>query len=383
MGSEKKRGGNASLMDFGASSVKEDRVSRGGRCLKKARHSLFAHERRRTVTLGNATLTMDKNLIPLKDSTDLFQKRDFAALRSTLLEDGVILIRNVIPREKAIAARAKIVEHVSNKGAIDTEKGDLIDAFIAKEKARFVDGWTVDAQTGGCVGERDDDVKGWESLGNESTLTDIYDGKYLRELYSNLFQSVRTFPCNTWIRLKARGDVTIEHSDYYYFTRNTDMIDESTMMTTEELLRNRKCYCCGQEAKNFHQCVICKTIMGKSCIVRSGSLYEEGQFLCKSCADAPIPYFTCWISLSEVAVENSTLGFVLGSHKLTGFDRPKPGHQVPFEFENLRKAAKWSIPDSPLQPGDILLFNIKTIHAASKNISQQFRISFDTRLNGI
>mmetsp|Transcript_32821 Transcript_32821/g.53131 ORF Transcript_32821/g.53131 Transcript_32821/m.53131 type:complete len:112 (-) Transcript_32821:59-394(-) len=33
-----------------------------------------------------------------------------------------------------------------------------------------------------------------------------------------------------------------------------------------------------------------------------------------------------------------------------------------------------------INPGDLIMFNIKTVHAASRNISKGFRLSLDTRV---
>jgi ectoine hydroxylase-related dioxygenase (phytanoyl-CoA dioxygenase family) len=101
-----------------------------------------------------------------------------------------------------------------------------------------------------------------------------------------------------------------------------------------------------------------------------------------------------------VRTADGTLCFVPGSHRWSGFDRPTPRTaQVPAEFTaRLRsqcsrpahagkagkagKAIKATQPPpdgvtwhaAEFQPGDVVIFNIKTVHAASKNNSECFRL---------
>lgn len=85
-------------------------------------------------------------------------------------------------------------------------------------------GYTVDALSGGLTDERDDDQDGWLAVGTSTTMSSVFDGGYLRGFLAGLFggpDNIETLPENTWLRLKGRGDVTIEHADYFYFKRST------------------------------------------------------------------------------------------------------------------------------------------------------------------
>ena len=61
------------------------------------------------------------------------------------------------------------------------------------------------------------------------------------------------------------------------------------------------------------------------------------------------------------------------------WDLPLKKQQLPGDFA--LKKFDWMIP-THLNYGDVILFNIKTIHAASKNVArpQRFRLSFVIRL---
>ncbi len=134
---------------------------------------------------------------------------------------------------------------------------------------------------------------------------------------------------------------------------------------------------------------------------------------CEQCADGPLPVYTAWVALGPVNASDGTLCFVPGSQKWKGFATPTPRTaQVPREFTERLRATKagaakgkklgkrkaghksplpeasedQGIDTPPVQwysadyrPGDLVIFNVKTVHAASKNQSNSYRLSLDTR----
>eukprot|EP00483_Globobulimina_turgida_P011959 UN11981 len=105
----------------------------------------------------------------------------------------------------------------------------------------------------------------------------------------------------------------------------------------------------------------------------------EGPWHCPLCAAAPLAIYTTWISLSQLkAPRDSILAMVPYSHLLQEWDSPQSNSQVPGDFN---WKMKWVIPKTAGY-GDIVIFNIKTVHASSINKSspRSFRCSFDTRL---
>lgn len=128
---------------------------------------------------------------------------------------------------------------------------------------------------------------------------------------------------------------------------------------------------------------------------------------CYECVHRPLPVYTCWMALGPVTRSDGTLCFVPGSHTWTGFDRPRPATaQVPSEFaQRLRedrsrtkskgkgrgmgkgssqKTLACAAPSqtgvhwcgTDYQPGDVVIFNVKTVHAASSNTSDSFRLRY-------
>ncbi len=104
-----------------------------------------------------------------------------------------------------------------------------------------------------------------------------------------------------------------------------------------------------------------------------------GGWHCPACAIHPLAVYTTWIPLSNLKTpKDSILAVAPGTHKLKGWDMPQRKAQVPGDFN---WKLPWLIPQE-IRPGDIIIFNIKTVHAASFNSSSPrcFRVSFDTRL---
>ena len=89
------------------------------------------------------------------------------------------------------------------------------------------------------------------------------------------------------------------------------------------------CSICNMSLKGKSlSCQLCKCKVHKSCVDKEALIDIDHCFHCQKCADGPIPFYTCWISLSEVDVSDSVLGFIPKTHLLKGFDRPLKDHQV-------------------------------------------------------
>ena len=101
--------------------------------------------------------------------------------------------------------------------------------------------------------------------------------------------------------------------------------------------------------------------------------------LCKSCANAPIPLFTAWISLGQYSnKKHSLLQFIEGSHQVDYShidEKSTMEKEVP---KNLPIRNRWRFGShGGLQIGDMLLFNCKTVHRAQP--AQNVRASVDVR----
>ncbi|CEP02360.1 hypothetical protein PBRA_008944 [Plasmodiophora brassicae] len=215
-------------------------------------------------------------------------------------------------------------------------------------------------------------------------MSSVFDGGNLRGFLAGLFggpDNIETLPENTWLRLKGRGDVTIEHADYFYFKRSTDMF-ERYATDDEKVPHDGSCGACGRTTGSMVHCGLCTRGWHTSCMDASarpsGASSSVSTWHCSSCADGPLSVFTCWCALGDIDLQDSTLAFVPGTHTLTGYDRPRAGEQVPSSFKG--GSARWHVADGTLRPGDIFIFNVKTIHCASKNGTTRFRASLDTRV---
>ena len=75
------------------------------------------------IRVGNKDLTLGKNLIEMKDSTELYNNQQYHLLFQRLKEEGFLLIRNIIPKTTIdIKARTKLLNHLLYKEAIQTER---------------------------------------------------------------------------------------------------------------------------------------------------------------------------------------------------------------------------------------------------------------------
>ncbi len=141
-------------------------------------------------------------------------------------------------------------------------------------------------------------------------------------------------------------------------------------MGTEEMRRCCICEC------QFYDSQVGKE---KTKLLETQQFGVLGEWHCPLCAIRPLAVYTTWIPLSNLKPpKDSILAVAPGTHKLTGWDMPQRKAQVPGDFH---WKLPWVIPQE-IGPGDIIIFNIKTVHAASFNSSSPrcFRVSFDTRL---
>jgi hypothetical protein len=107
---------------------------------------------------------------------------------------------------------------------------------------------------------------------------------------------------------------------------------------------------------------------------------EEQEWHCRECCNAPMNYWTCWTALGDLSGHDGRLALIPGSHTIGGYESPARADLLPSGFTAAFEAASvWQTPTS-IGMGDIILFNIKTVHAATSNASERFRLSLDTRV---
>jgi ectoine hydroxylase-related dioxygenase (phytanoyl-CoA dioxygenase family) len=131
------------------------------------------------------------------------------------------------------------------------------------------------------------------------------------------------------------------------------------------------------------------------------SMPEAQVWYCDVCSRVDIPHYTAWLPLMPMTYQHGMLQLLSQSH-LTYREWINPivdglssGNvpNLPGDYHNAssktasclmdnssRSSSQWlSSSDHPLSPGDLILFNCKTIHAASKNCSKTYRYSMDVR----
>lgn len=87
---------------------------------------------------------------------------------------------------------------------------------------------------------------------------------------------------------------------------------------------------------------------------------------------------TCWIPLGDYSIFQGTLAICEKSHLLEGYHQNHESKsEMPPAFDEFQRSAIWR--STRFKPGDVVVFDIRTVHASSKNQSQQFRLSMDTR----
>lgn len=107
---------------------------------------------------------------------------------------------------------------------------------------------------------------------------------------------------------------------------------------------------------------------------------EEQEWHCHGCTNAALNYWTCWTALGDISGLDGRLALVAGSHRLDGYEDPAREDLLPRGYtRSFEQGSVWQTP-TEIRMGDIILFNIKTIHAATRNGGEKFRLSLDTRI---
>ncbi len=366
--------------------------------------------KRKRLRIGNNNVTFGKSLKGITDSTALFKAKDFSGLRERLERDGFLWVRGALARAKVLTARNAMISALRKKGAI--ANGGSMDQTPAErpQQAPIADlkcqGWCVDAESGGVVGDRDPDVAMWREVGNSRALVDVYDGADLKQFVRSLFgKRARTLPGCTWLRAKGRGELTAEHVDYFYFYKNTSIMGGASALyessgtsvacrlyhrcdagpkgtECEDCGRYQPCEGCGKanNPESMLICDICGAGFHLGCHTPPlKAIPDSEEWHCRQCADSPVPVYTCWVPLGDLGQEQGLLAIKEGTHTLAGYKKPVINGLLPREYRKNAARAAWSIPDR-VAAGDIILFNLKTVHAASQNVSTEFRLSLDTRV---
>ena len=254
----------------------------------------------------------------------------------------------------------------------------------------LLSGLVIDAMTGGVVTSKVSDhaTEGWRAVGNSAALTNVYNGAPLRTFYCNLFGANAFTMLNdcTWIRAKGANEVTVEHADYYYFKEETKIFSNNNESSSSSSSSASICNClsvASSKKQDNRICSLCHGCYHYPCLATTylkEKIDENGEWHCARCMNLPLPYYTCWISLSDISSQEGRLALIPGSHLLGRYEDPVIKSLLPGGYtEAYKKKAVWVTPNN-IGKGDVILFNMKTVHAATKNVGAKFRISMDTRM---
>mmetsp|Transcript_38781 Transcript_38781/g.124307 ORF Transcript_38781/g.124307 Transcript_38781/m.124307 type:complete len:393 (+) Transcript_38781:30-1208(+) len=270
----------------------------------------------------------DKVKFTMRDSSALLNDGDFEEIYQRFRNDGFLLFRNYVPKAvvaKARARAANIVERQQQKGDPALKEGYTV---------MLSDGTVIRGGDEYATGEEE---KTWTGLLEDpefTAATKALDRAVQavargRECAAQrLYAPVLLDPLFTWLRVKCPKEQTVEHADVYHFLNHTTL--EPSVMAEEP-------------------------------------------------DDAPV-YGTCWLPLQDVSMaKEGGLALLAKSHShidYTPGQQPKAPLPKAF-FYKKRPQLEWHCTD--YRAGDLLLFNLRTIHATPRNSTDEPRFSIDTR----
>lgn len=298
-------------------------------------------------------------------------------------------------------------------------------------------GYCVDAISGSETNERESiDINAWNKIGPSDVMKDVYGSNQIRSFWNELFADcnnndkicVKPLPKQTFLRLMGDSG-TQEHADYYYFKKDTKIFSgndgrsainslkkyklqnnlkvqnineiDATVMKNLIKIDNINDIIDNNNLNNkILKCHICENIYLQSSLdnkrlerLKKGGFgvsgYEidqnninESTWHCPSCMIECFGIYTTWISLSNLNLlknKDSILSLCPKSHLLSLWDIPQSSNK------QLCSDFKWTMPwviANNVNVGDIILFNVKTIHASTFNLTKPkvYRVSCDTRI---
>uniref|UniRef100_A0A7S2RL85 PDZ domain-containing protein n=1 Tax=Rhizochromulina marina TaxID=1034831 RepID=A0A7S2RL85_9STRA len=278
------------------------------------------------------------------------------ALFDQFASQGYIMLRKFMP-EDAIAQVKSRVSGVLFQGGGEVKHGVTVQALTGdliegKEK------YTTDAVP-------EEQKEAWRTVGTSPELSSALAGDAARLVFRQLAagaagssqggDAVVFHPAYTWLRAKAPSEQTPEHADYYYFA------SESGLFSKDK----------GQAAEHL-------AALGVTPPATWDAVPESSEGGPGDGSQAAI-CGTLWMPLEDVPPGKGVLGLIPGSHLYPGVDKRVGDASVPASYLKSCKGGTWLTTD--FKAGDLVLFDMRTIHATSKNHStgNDFRFSCDTR----
>ena len=333
----------------------------------------------------------------MEDSTYLLGND--IALSECYAKDGYLLFRGLLASEEVIAAKESVFTMMKEMKAVTDNGTALMDH-----------GWTVETNNGTTIAGKEDfartDYK-LEQLGSSPQVKAVLENTALKAVLSLLASGnskrskVKSVPLcfnpnYTWMRIKAPGEFTTQHADYFYFKHYTTMfsssglydgVHEPPMELLEDLLAdppvdNIVCSNCKRDEREDFILICDECMCGyhyDTCLKTNLDSVPKGQWFCDNCSERPI-LGTCWVPIGNVSAEQGVLAVLPGSQHLPNFDVPLKGSQLPLSYyskKNYLSGLTWRT--GSFNAGDVVFFDSRLIHCSSKNYQDTYRLSVDFR----
>ncbi len=253
----------------------------------------------------------------MQDSSPLLG--DLPALHQRMEEKGYLYLPGFLGRERVLKARKVMVDRLARSGALKPGT-DPMDAIV-----------NTDKPVGGMAGGRIEDVfDPWQPIHDV-----LYAGQMMEFFREFLAAPVLHYDF-TWTRQVSPGPATAIHSDVVYMGRGT------------------------------HQLYTAWTPMGDNDFNHGGLLVLEGSHKHEGLAKA------YWKFDVDAACIN---------HKdpRDAWSKGKGGGQLAGNANQLGRSLGGHWVTGDFRMGDVVIFNVYTVHGGTDNHSNSFRLSTDTR----
>eukprot|EP00730_Choanoeca_flexa_P011227 TRINITY_DN24089_c0_g1_i1.p1 TRINITY_DN24089_c0_g1~~TRINITY_DN24089_c0_g1_i1.p1 ORF type:complete len:342 (+),score=71.35 TRINITY_DN24089_c0_g1_i1:237-1262(+) len=159
------------------------------------------------ISLGDATLEMDKDIQRLKPSNNALGSRQ--TMLETLQEHGYLYIKGFHPRQAVLDARDRVLEHFQAQTAVlDTVRHPLGDGVLNE-------GCGV-----GCVPF----LEGKNEVTHSPEVLAVLEGKHAYSFFDRLFGEPATSFGYKWLRGVHRQAFTGAHADNVYMSRGSQRL---------------------------------------------------------------------------------------------------------------------------------------------------------------
>jgi len=339
----------------------------------------------------------------IEDSSALLLAGDFAGLWARYKQEGYILLRGAVPKERVLSARAQVV------GALQTLKAASKDEKILKDQP----GRTIQANSGDVISgtefyvsdeQAEKERKLWKNICNGADIQGLVNGPEVTTIISKFaelhseqsafdFKPLNFHPFYTWLRIKGKKEMTIEHSDYFHFYRQTVLFASPSNVTDDHIdflppalkedpearfTDSTVCERCHTTDRS-HLMILCDECdkgYHLDCLNPVMEEMPKDDWYCAECNPRPL-LGTVWVPLEAITVEHGTFCVLPKSHSYPQYSKPYKDFQVPNSYWKCAKGQPWHV--GTFEPGDMIIFDLKTVHATTRNLLDKYRLSVDTR----